>query len=315
MNAVHDDPQDIRMFRSVFGKEGHSIEEVEPERGFETEREMQTLIEKNISVVFPNHKFIRSEFPIGNKRIDTVVFDTMTNSFVLIEYKNVMSKGVLEQAAAYLKQLELQGPAFVLAYNETTSPALKKSDVVWDKSRMVVVAPSFTSDQRDLATLLNVQLYQIIRYKSGIMMISGVTKQKNGADGEEPKDAEKKYLKKWGSNVTVPLYDELKNALCQQIPDAKIQTTKYYIKCVSSGKIVCTVQVLKKSIKLCYNTSSLHIARDDKDFIMHLIKDGKPIGKAGLGDYSSKIKNDKDVARAIPYVRATYATKVKRYVE
>lgn len=301
-----------RIFRSVFGERGCRIEEVECEE-FGAEKAMQALVEENMGVVFPGCEFIAHEFPLVGKRIDTVVFDTKSRSFVIIEYKNTSSKEVLEQAGMYLSLLKQRSSDFLVEYHQSTKVLLKKTDVDWDGSRMVVIAPSFTKEQRNLASLLSVpvELHKITKYKNGIMAIECVisNKSKKVPRPPPPLGGEEEYLAKKSSPTTRKLYAELKSALSRCIPNAEIKTTQVYIKWVSGGKPVCTVQVAKKSLNLCYTTDSLNFARGDDNFITHLIKNGKSIGKLGLGDYRSKIKDAKDIARAIPYVEAVYESK------
>jgi hypothetical protein len=59
---------------------------------FKLEKIIQELVEKK-SETFFNLEFVRSKFPIGEFRIDTLCFNNETNSFVLIEYK----KGTVTQ--------------------------------------------------------------------------------------------------------------------------------------------------------------------------------------------------------------------------
>lgn len=305
-----------RIFRSVFGVKGCRIEEVGRDE-FDAEKAMQALVEENMGVVFPGCEFIAHEFPLDGKRIDTVAFDTKSRSFMIIEYKNTSSKEVLEQAGMYLSLLKQRSGDFLAEYHQSTKVLLKRTDVDWDDSRMVVIAPSFTNEQRNLASLLSVpiELHKITKYKNGIMAIECVTnnKPKKVPRPPPPPGGEEEYLTKKSSPATRKLYDELKSALSRCIPNAEIETTQVYIKWVSGGKPVCTVQVAKRSLNLCYTTDSLDFARDDSKFITHLVKDGKSIGKLGLGNYRSKIKDAKDIARAIPYVEAVYKSKAKRY--
>lgn len=323
-----------RIFRPIFGKGGLGIKEIEPEGGFDNEKAMQTLIEKNMGTIFPGYKFIRNEFPVGDKRIDAVAYDTTAKSFVFIEYKNLKSKNVLGQAAGYLKRLEDQRAEFVLAYNEATKSHLKKSDVAWDKRKMVVIAPSFTSEQYDLATLANIQLYRITRYENEILTIESVTgdevsrtegRPSTSGNKKQPSNnklqkspqaekvkmqyTEKEYLKKHDSNKTKPLYVELKKALHGCIPNARIEATRVYIKWVSGNTVVCTVQVAKNLINVCYNTDQLLTQNDN--FVTRLVRDdGSKIGKLGLGSYRSTIRHEVDIAKAIRYVDAVCKQKL-----
>ena len=71
---------------------------------FKNERELQNLTEKNLDELF-GLKFIASEFQVDNLRIDTLAFNTETNSFVIIEYKNVKNYSVIDQGYSYLSLL------------------------------------------------------------------------------------------------------------------------------------------------------------------------------------------------------------------
>ena len=56
------------------------------EKNFLFEKDMQKIVEKNIDTIF-GLKFIASEYILDNLRIDSLGFDTETNSFVIIEYR------------------------------------------------------------------------------------------------------------------------------------------------------------------------------------------------------------------------------------
>ena len=447
----------VRIFRAVFGEKSYNIEEVKGGGRFDSERTVQDLVEKNLDVIFPGHIVVSDEFRLEGKIIDTVAFNTKTRSFVIIEYKNVSPKGVLEQTGRYLTLLNQRQADFLLAYNETNTPQLKKTDIAWNESKMVVIAPSFTSDQLNMASMLNVpvELYQITRYENGIITIESVathkpqvvkntsTKQrdvehltKNISDTgqglytdlvaalkenfpsvetkerkyyvsllsngksictvrkgqkslslyyksehlEVPKEdysfvvglvegskktgagvlgnyrstikssqdiaraipyvkaihtikvkgasvpttqrkwsssqyTEKEHLDRGGSNDTKALYVKFKNTLRRSIPNAESRVTKSYINWMSRGKSICTVQVVKKSLNVCYNIDRLDVAKDDRDFVVYLVRNGKPIGKVGLGVFQSKIRDNEGIARAIPYVEEVYKTKVERYIK
>ena len=68
---------------------------------FKKERELQRLTENNLEELF-NLKFIATEFQVDNLRIDTLAYDSETNSFVIIEYKNTKNYSVIDQGYSYL---------------------------------------------------------------------------------------------------------------------------------------------------------------------------------------------------------------------
>ncbi len=55
---------------------------------FTKERDMQILIESNLENLF-NLKFVATEFSVDDFRLDTVAFDEETQSFTIIEYKQI----------------------------------------------------------------------------------------------------------------------------------------------------------------------------------------------------------------------------------
>ena len=63
-------------------------------KNFDYEKEIQKLIENNLSIVFPGLEFITTEYRIDNLRPDSVAYDMERKAFVIIEYKNVKYKGV-----------------------------------------------------------------------------------------------------------------------------------------------------------------------------------------------------------------------------
>lgn len=72
------------------------IKEIGGKKAFDYEKMIQTLVEKNLSIVFPELEFVYSEFPIGGLRIDSVAFNIESKSFAIIEYKNIKHGGVLD---------------------------------------------------------------------------------------------------------------------------------------------------------------------------------------------------------------------------
>ena len=85
---------------------------------FSTEKEIQGLVEHNISEIFTDLEFIRTEYQIENLRIDTVAFDKERNSFVIIEYKNKQDEDVLAQGISYYQLMMDKKGEFVILYNK-----------------------------------------------------------------------------------------------------------------------------------------------------------------------------------------------------
>lgn len=82
---------------------------------FKLEKEIQTLVENNLEVLF-NLQFVKSEFSIKNFRIDTLAFDTENKSFVVIEYKKGSNFSVIDQGYTYMSLMLNNKADFILEY-------------------------------------------------------------------------------------------------------------------------------------------------------------------------------------------------------
>lgn len=139
-----------------------------------------------------------------------------------------------------------------------------------------------------------------------------IVNQRQGKHENLPRQDDTKYVMQKGSNQTIAPYTELKNTLCNSIPYLKFIVTKRYINCKSSvtGKIICSVVVNKKALKLSYNTRRLDVPESDDSFVRHLFNNGKWISIAPPGDYDSKLGTREDVERAIPYIKKVHLQEV-----
>ena len=112
---------------------------------FGYEKLVQNLIEKNLKTIFPTLEFLTTEHTIDNLRPDSIAFDTDRRSFVIIEYKNVKHKGVVDQGMSYYKLLQEKTENFVLLYHKIKGKILDvDKDVNWDETRIIFVSPEFT---------------------------------------------------------------------------------------------------------------------------------------------------------------------------
>lgn len=136
------------------------------EKKFDLEKDIQTLTEENIETIF-GYKFIASEFRIESFRFDTLAWDPENRAFIIIEYKKDRNFSVVDQGFAYLSVLFNRKADFILEYNtKFSSKQLKKEDIDWSQSRVVFVAPYFTSYQVNSINFRNMafDLYEVKMY-------------------------------------------------------------------------------------------------------------------------------------------------------
>jgi RecB family endonuclease NucS len=79
----------------IYNTTGNKLVQVK-EKPFKLEREIQSIFESNLQNIM-GLLFVKSEFTIKNKRIDTLAYDKQTNAFIIIEYKRDKNYSVVDQ--------------------------------------------------------------------------------------------------------------------------------------------------------------------------------------------------------------------------
>ena len=139
---------------------------------FKLELDIHGLVESNLEILF-QLEYVTSEFTVGEFRLDTLAFDNETNSFVIVEYKKGHSYSVVDQGYSYLSVMVNNKADFILEYNEKTGKQLKRDDVDWSSSRVIFVAPSFNSYQKNSVNFRDVpfELWEIRKFEDGLVAI------------------------------------------------------------------------------------------------------------------------------------------------
>jgi len=317
----------IKIFKSK--EEGLiEIKEIGGKEFFDYEKEIQSLVEKNIETIFPELEFVYSEFPLPGFRIDSVAFNNEINSFVIIEYKKLKHGGVIDQGMAYLDLLETRKEAFLLLYNKEKQKQLDFNDVKWEESKVVVIAPEFTPHQLLAANRTNepIELWKIRKFEDGTFTLQRIhDKEKNQIKKVRKHDtvtlgeyAEENYLAgKYEaplvSEETRELFFKFKEAILSKFPDLETKQRKQYVGFYSTenDSSICTIEAQQKKLKLDYCTTSTDIL-PDIPFIRYMKHpDGKRIGHYGIGDYESEINNTSDIEKALPLIEKIYHLKTK----
>ena len=143
----------------------------------ELEKEIQELVEKNLEKVL-GLEFVSGysnrEFSVNNLRLDTLAFDPINKSFVIIEYKKFKQAGVIDQGLTYLYLLLRNKAEAILEYNQRRNKALKVEDVNWDYSRVVIIANSFSKYQKIAVNFkdLPIELWEAKFLSNEIMVLN-----------------------------------------------------------------------------------------------------------------------------------------------
>lgn len=235
-------------------------------KGFNKEKDIQIITENNIETIF-GIQFISSEFIVDRFRIDTVGFDTETNSFILIEYKKTQNFSVIDQGYAYLSLMLNHKAEFVLKYNETFNKTLNKQCFDWSQSRVIFISPSFTEYQTEAVNFkdLPIELWEVKLYENDIVrfnplkskQISGATistiskpnKTINKVNKEIEVYTEDRLLKNV-SQETKDAYNAIKEIVYQINSDAEEKIKKTMICYYADGKGLLWVYPHKNKITL-----------------------------------------------------------------
>ncbi|MEK7818493.1 MAG: DUF5655 domain-containing protein [Bacteroidota bacterium] len=278
--------------------------EVVKEKSFKFEKEIQSIVEQNLKS-FLNLKFIRSEFQIGNLRIDTLAFDEETNSFQIIEYKRGSDYSVVDQGMSYLGLLLNNKADFLLEYNEHFNINLKRDDIDWSQSKVIFISPFFNQYQRNSINFkdLPIELWEIYRFENNLIQLeqykstianaslkSVIKKSKiiTEIDKEFFNITEDHHLKKVKPQIK-ETYLKLRDLILSIDTNIRIKPLKKYIAFVSKTNFV-DLSILSSSINIFINVKKNKLI-DPKN----LSRDVSKIGHCGNGDYMVKIKSDENL--------------------
>jgi predicted transport protein len=287
----------------IYNTTGNKLVQVK-EKPFKLEREIQSIFESNLQNIM-GLLFVKSEFTIKNKRIDTLAYDKQTNAFIIIEYKRDKNYSVVDQGLTYLNLMLQNKAEFILTYNETLKDVLHSKDVDWSQSRVAFVSPSFTDNQISASDFkdFGIELWEIKQFENNTISINTIKKSsgapsikpllENSDNLKEVKENIKVYTEEDhysnGSDYTIELYEKFKSSILNLTDGIEILPQKYYI-AFKKGSNISDIEIQKKSLKIFIN-AKIGSLDDPKG----LVKDVSNIGHRGNGDYQIQIENDKDL--------------------
>lgn len=288
------------------------------EEPFKLEIDIQKICEENLTEVF-SLKFVRSEFSISNFRIDTLAFDEVGKSFVILEYKRDKNFSVIDQGYAYLSLMLNNKADFILEFNENCQENLKRNNVDWSQSRVIFVSPSFTDYQKEAINFrdLPIELWEIKRYQNNTLSFNSM--QTTGS-GESISSISKASptIKQVSKEVKVyteaghlqsaddgikELYAVLRAAILNIGDDITVKPTKLYIGFVSKRNII-DIHIQKRSIK-----SWINLTKGQLDDPKNLMRDVSSVGHWGNGDYELLVDDDENIEYIISLVKQAYRSK------
>lgn len=289
----------------VFNIKNNKVEVVEL-NPFKLEKDIQEVIEKNTETFF-GLEFVRSEFPIGEFRIDTLCFDNETNSFVLIEYKKGSSYSVIDQGYSYLSLMLNNKSEFIIEYNERLNKTLKRDDVDWTQSRILFISQSFSSYQRNSVNFKNLpfELWEIKRFNNETIVLN-----KHNSTSKESIDTlsnidssnliesvskeiqvvdEEFHTSKLDSD-TLQKWNDFKERI-SELDNVKLEIKKPYISLMGESKNVCFCNFRKNYISIEILRGNVNPdGTKSKNFFN--LDDPKGISEEGSWEWKSGVKGN-----------------------
>lgn len=289
---------------------------------FKLEREIQTLVEENLSEFF-DLEFVKSEFSLKSFRIDSLCFDKNNNSFVVIEYKNTKNYSVIDQGYTYLSLLLNNKSDFILEYNERMNKNLRRDYVDWSQSKVIFISPHYTDYQKNSVNFKDVpfELWEIKRFENNTFILNQHKVESNESISSTSKIGEnsvvssvsrevKLYSEEFHLNNSkvkeecVSIYNKFKERVLGIGEDVEVRPRKEYIGFIRKTNFV-DVQFQSKNIKIFIN-----LKRGELDDPKNICRDVKEIGHFGNGDYELKVDENSDLDYIMFLIKQSYTSKI-----
>jgi len=290
---------------------------------FNQEKEIQSLIEKNLGTVF-NCRFIATEFPTGSEhagRIDTLALSEDNNP-VIIEYKKVESSELVNQSLYYLSWIKDHRGDFQVAANKALG---EKIEIDWTDIRVICIAPGYKKYDLHAVQMMgaNIELWQYRLFDNGSFYLEEVFRRSTAltgdviavANGKNPVmvAAGKKaaMTRATGSYTFEPHVDgadaeikdivlDLRDFITSLDEAVEESPKKFYIAYKVTQNFVC--MEVKKNKVILY----LKLDASEQKSLPRNARDVREIGHYGTGDFELSIKTPEEAEAAREYIRSSF---------
>ncbi|MFA5689520.1 MAG: DUF5655 domain-containing protein [Kiritimatiellales bacterium] len=292
---------------------------------FPVEKDIQTLIEKNLSPVF-NCRFVATEFSTGavhSGRIDSLALSEENNP-VIIEYKKIESSELINQSLFYLHWIFDHKGDFEMAAKNTLGNDVK---VDWSDVRVICIAPSYKKYDIHAVQVMgaNIELWTYRLYKNNVLhleeilqatrsSVSSPIKKNSGVMSGEKKNASglgkmKKTLAPvytfdrhlTGKSETIKsLLHNIQDFIIGLDPSIEEVPKKHYIAYKVSQNIIC-VEPQVRCIKLFLKLRPTEVKSAPK-FYRNVLN----IGHWGTGESEFTIQSEDEFELVKPFIIQAY---------
>lgn len=303
----------------LFEMSGNCLVSVE-QTNFSVEKELQTLIEKNLAAVF-NCRFVASEFSTGALhagRIDSLALSEDNNP-VIIEYKKVESSELINQSLFYLHWIQDHKGDFEIAVQRALGNGV---EVDWSDVRVICIAPNYKKYDLHAVQVMgaNIELWKYRLFKNGSLYLEEVfqaanipaTVQVNEKNPVMVEAGKKAAQVRATATYTFEEHLEGKPQAIQSLihsvreyilgldPSVEEAPKKFYIAYKISQNIVC-VEPQSKNIRLFVKLSASDIEAPPKSY-----RDVTNVGHSGTGNTEFAISTESDLEEVKPFIELAY---------
>jgi predicted transport protein len=283
---------------------------------FPTEQKLQTLIEKNLPVVF-GCRFVASEFPTGAQhsgRIDTLALSEDNNP-VILEYKKVESSELINQSLFYLSWIQDHRGDFEIAAQKELGT---KVVVDWSDIRVICLAPNYKKYDLHAVQVMgaNLELWTYRLFENDSFYLEEVFKKSVTTTapslGKELTAGQKAALSRKTGSYTVAQHFEGKPANIQDLarsiqeflleldPSMEEVPKKFYLAYKISQNIAC-MEIQKQRVLLFVKLDPKKVGVTNK-----IARDVTRIGHYGTGDLELSVRTSQDLDLAKPLLEQAY---------
>lgn len=304
----------------IFQIKGQTLSTISQDN-FEREKELQSLIEKNLGPVF-NCRFVASEFSTGSVhagRIDTLALSE-ENHPVIIEYKKVESSELINQSLFYLHWLQDHQGDFEIAVQNAIGSDV---EVDWTDTRVICIAPNYKRYDIHAVQVMgaNIELWKYRLFENSTLYLEEVFQASVASSPSMSHDGKNPVMVEAGKKAAITratatyTLEEHLGGKPERIQDLTLAVQefvtdldpaieevpkKHYIAYKGSQNIVC-VQVQQRRVLL-------HLKLDPKtlDELPDTARDVTDIGHYGTGDLELSVGTEEELAIAKPYIEMAY---------
>lgn len=271
------------------------------------ERELQTLLEKNMTTFF-GVTFLKSEYKITNGRMDSIGIDE-NNCPVIFEYKRSVNENVINQGLFYLDWLLDHKADFKLLVMGELGPE-KAEQIDWSMPCVICIANDFTKFDEHAVNQMqrNIKLVKYRKYGDELIAFEFLNTPQVQPSPEETSAPIKKskgdkpfrQRLEETSEAFKNLYFSIHDYILSLGDDIAENQLKLYVAFKKVKNIAC-IEVYQSYILI-----HLRLNPDTVDLKPGKIEDVRGKGHWGTGDLRVIIKGNEDFEHIKPLLDRAY---------